>query len=51
VLGEVVGVHIDEGVIENGLVDIVKMQTLARCGYMDYSPVEKITALTRPTWP
>ena len=51
VLGEVVGVHIDEQMIENGLVDIVKMQTLARCGYMDYSPVERITSLTRPTWP
>ena len=51
VLGEVVGVHIDERMIENGLVDIVKMQTLARCGYMDYSPVEKVTSLNRPTWP
>ncbi len=51
VLGEVVGVHIDERMIENGIVDIVKMQTLARCGYMDYSPVEKITSLTRPSWP
>ncbi len=51
VLGEVVGVHIDERVIENGMVNIVKMQTLARCGYMDYSPVESITSLNRPTWP
>jgi flavin reductase (DIM6/NTAB) family NADH-FMN oxidoreductase RutF len=51
VLGEVVGVHIDDRMIENGLVDIVKMQTLARCGYMDYSPVESITSLNRPTWP
>jgi flavin reductase (DIM6/NTAB) family NADH-FMN oxidoreductase RutF len=51
VLGEVVGVHIDDRMIEDGMVDIVKMQTLARCGYMDYAPVEKVTSLSRPTWP
>ena len=38
VLGEVVGVHIDDAVIVDGVVDIVKMQSLARCGYMDYTP-------------
>ena len=38
VLGEVVGVHIDAAVIVDGVVDIVKMQSLARCGYMDYTP-------------
>jgi len=48
---EVVGVHIDDRMIEDGMVDIVKMQTLARCGYMDYTPLEKVTSLTRPTWP
>ena len=51
VLGEVVGVHIDDRMIEDGMVDIVKMQTLARCGYMDYAAVEKVTSLSRPTWP
>lgn len=28
-----IGVHIDESVVENGSVDIVKQQSLARCGY------------------
>lgn len=51
VLGEVVGVHIDDSVIDNGTVDIVKMQSLARCGYMDYTSVEHVTSLNRPTWP
>jgi flavin reductase (DIM6/NTAB) family NADH-FMN oxidoreductase RutF len=51
VLGEVLGVYIDESVIENGRVDIVKMQTLARCGYMDYSTVETVLSRNRPTWP
>ena len=51
VLGEVVGVHIEESVIENGMVDIVKMQSLARCGYMDYAWVQEVTSCPRPTWP
>lgn len=51
VLGEVVGVHIDESMIEHGMVNIVKMQTLARCGYMDYSSVQSINSLNRPGWP
>ncbi len=51
VLGEVVGVHIEESVIENGLVDIVRMQSLARCGYMDYAWVQEVTSRIRPTWP
>ena len=51
VLGEVVGVHIDDRMIDDGMVNIVKMQTLARCGYMDYTAVERVTSLARPTWP
>jgi len=51
VLGEVVGVDIDDRMIDGGMVDIVKMQALARCGYMDYAPVDKVTSLARPTWP
>ncbi len=51
VLGEVVGVHIDDSVIVDGMVDIVKMQSLARCGYMDYTWVQKVISRTRPTWP
>lgn len=49
VLGEVVGVHIDEQFIIDGRVDITKMRTIARCGYMDYATVEAVTALPRPT--
>ena len=51
VLGEVVGVHIEDAVIVDGVVDIVKMQSLARCGYMDYTWVQEVTSLNRPTWP
>jgi flavin reductase (DIM6/NTAB) family NADH-FMN oxidoreductase RutF len=51
VLGEMVGVHIHDDVIEGGFVDIEKIQALARCGYMDYSFVDNVTSLRRPTWP
>ena len=35
ILGEVVGIHIDDSVIVNGHVDVTRMQPLARLGYMD----------------
>ena len=37
VLGEVVGVHIDEAVLRDGKVDVTLYQPLARLGYRDYS--------------
>ena len=35
ILGEVVGIHIDDSVIVNGHIDVTRMQPLARLGYMD----------------
>lgn len=48
VLGEVVGVHIDAGVIVAGKVDVTRFQPLARLGYRDYTAVESVFALDRP---
>ena len=48
VLGEVVGVHIDEAFIENGIVDITALMPLARCGYADYVAVREVFSLKRP---
>ncbi len=54
VFGKVVGVHIAENILKNGLVDMLAYQPLARLGYMDYSHVESVFAIwtdrTR-TWP
>lgn len=47
--GEVVGIHIDDAFIENGLVRTDLMQPLARCGYFDYAWVDRTRALARPT--
>lgn len=36
VFGQVVGIHIDETVIENGRIDMGRARPVARMGYMDY---------------
>ena len=48
VLGQVVGVHIDDRFIKNGRLDTAAMQPIARCGYADYSVVDKVFAIARP---
>ena len=48
VFGQVVGVHIDEVFIKNGIFDTAAMQPIARCGYMDYVVVDELFALARP---
>lgn len=51
VFGEVIGVHIDESVLTDGLVDMAKLKPVARLGYMDYCVVEEVFAIPRPGWP
>ncbi len=48
VLGEVVGVHIDDALIVGGRFDTAAAKPLARCGYQDYAVVERVVALPRP---
>ena len=48
VLGQVIGVHINDRFIHNGMVDTAAMQPLARCGYADYAVVERVFSLVRP---
>lgn len=50
VIGEVVGVHIDEQVLTDGLVDISKAKPVARLGYMDYATTESVYQMFRPKW-
>jgi flavin reductase (DIM6/NTAB) family NADH-FMN oxidoreductase RutF len=49
VLGEVVGVHIDDAFIKDGRIDSTAMNHLARLGYMEYAAVEGVFSLDRPT--
>lgn len=48
VFGEVVGVHIDERYLRDGLVDVAAMKPIARLGYMDYAVVDEVFAMKRP---
>lgn len=50
VMGEVVGIHIDDAMLTDGLFDIVKAGNLARLGYMDYTAVTETFAMRRPRW-
>lgn len=50
VMGQVVGIHIKDDVITDGIVDIHKMELIARLSYLDYAKIESenIMALRRP---
>jgi flavin reductase (DIM6/NTAB) family NADH-FMN oxidoreductase RutF len=46
--GQVVGIHIDDRFIKDGRLDTAAMQPIARCGYADYSVVDKVFSIARP---
>ncbi|ASJ74769.1 flavin reductase family protein [Granulosicoccus antarcticus] len=48
IFGEVVGIHISEDVIVDGMLDISRIRPLARLGYMDYAIVDEVFAMKRP---
>jgi flavin reductase (DIM6/NTAB) family NADH-FMN oxidoreductase RutF len=49
IIGQVVGVHIDEAYIRDGRFDTAAAQPLARCGYRDYAAVTELFEALRPT--
>ena len=49
VFGQVVGVHIDDRFIVDGLLDTAAMRPIARCGYDQYAVVDGVFAMRRPT--
>jgi flavin reductase (DIM6/NTAB) family NADH-FMN oxidoreductase RutF len=49
VVGQVVGVHIDEAAITDGRVDTAALRPIARCGYLgDYAVVGELFEMLRP---
>ncbi len=48
IIGQVVGIHIDEAVIVDGKVDVTRLRPIARLGYMDYSVVDAVFSMERP---
>jgi flavin reductase (DIM6/NTAB) family NADH-FMN oxidoreductase RutF len=51
VIGKVVGVHIDDSVLVNGMVDYTKIVPMARLGYTDYTRVTEVHTKPFPKWP
>ncbi|MBY0338592.1 MAG: flavin reductase family protein [Acetobacteraceae bacterium] len=49
IIGQVVGVHIEDRFIVDGRFDTVAARPLARCGYRDYSVVSSMFEALRPT--
>ena len=49
IFGEVVGIHIADEVIVDGMLDISRIRPLARLGYMDYAVIEEVFPMKRPT--
>jgi flavin reductase (DIM6/NTAB) family NADH-FMN oxidoreductase RutF len=47
VFGKVVGIHIDERFLKNGRLDTAAMAPIARCGYADYSVLDKVFQMPR----
>ncbi|MGY5804180.1 flavin reductase family protein [Rhizobium sp. LEGMi12c] len=51
VIGQVVGIHIDETIIRNGRLDMALARPVARMGYMDYSEGSDVFEMIRPKAP
>jgi flavin reductase (DIM6/NTAB) family NADH-FMN oxidoreductase RutF len=51
IIGQVVGIYIDDKFIQNGIVNTAEMRPLARMGYMDYGVItpETTFVMHRPT--
>lgn len=48
IIGKVLGVHIRDEVLVDGLVDLTLIKPLARLGYMQYTSVDELFSMTRP---
>ena len=49
IIGKVIGIHINDNFIKEGIVDVEKIKPLSRLGYMDYSVVNNIFSMKRPS--
>ncbi len=48
VFGEVVGVHMRDDCLKDGMFDVTAFSPLTRLGYRDYSVIREVFALSRP---
>ncbi|MGH6763184.1 MAG: flavin reductase family protein [Phyllobacterium sp.] len=50
VTGEVIGTHIDEAILRDGLVDLTIARPVSRLGYFDHATVTELFQMHRPKW-
>jgi flavin reductase (DIM6/NTAB) family NADH-FMN oxidoreductase RutF len=50
IFGKIIGVHIDDRYIKDGLVDTAALEPIGRLGYLDYVKVDKTFSMDRPKW-
>ena len=48
IIGRVLGVHIRDEVLVDGLIDLTRIKPLARLGYMQYTAVDEVFTMARP---
>ncbi|KAF1949922.1 hypothetical protein CC80DRAFT_497146 [Byssothecium circinans] len=48
VIGRVIGIHIDDGVLTEGKIDVRKTVPIARCGYFEYAAVRETFEMPPP---
>ena len=46
VMGHIVGIHIEEEIIQDGLIDVTRYQPVARLGYKDYANIRDVFAMS-----
>ena len=50
IIGEVVGIHIDDKFIKKGKIDSLAMRAISRMGYAEYSEIYSKFLMERPKW-
>ena len=48
-MGQVIGLHIDDSFIADGIVQVPKMKPISRCGYQDYTALTEVFSIKRPS--
>ena len=48
VFGQVIGIHIDDSIISDGMINMNVFKPIARLGYFDYSVVDNVFTMRRP---
>ncbi len=51
VIGQVIGIHIEDWALTDGKLDLARIRPIARLGYREYAVVDQVFEMTRPAVP